>query len=76
MCQLASVLIALLVLTAPAFAQLVKKEPPMGSLKPGEVVLVDDGTCPAGQVKRVVGGDHKKVGGKNLVERRRSCVAR
>ena len=48
----------------------------MGSLKPGEVVLVDDGTCPAGKVKQVVGGDHKKVGGKSLVERRRSCVAR
>ncbi len=63
-------------ISASAHAEIAKKEPPMGSLKPGEVVLVDDGTCPAGQVKRVVGGDHKKVGGKNLVERRRSCVAR
>jgi hypothetical protein len=63
-------------LSASAHGQVVKKEPPMGRLQPGEVVLVDDGTCPAGQVKRVVGGDHKKVGGKNLVERRRGCVAR
>jgi hypothetical protein len=76
MCRLVGVAIAFLVLTAPAFAQVVKKEPPMGGLKPGEVVLVDDGTCPPGQIKRVIGGDHKKVGGKNLVERRRSCVAR
>jgi hypothetical protein len=59
-----------------ARAQVVKKEPPLGALKPGEVVLVDDGSCPSGQIKRVVGGDHKKVGGKNLVERRRSCVNR
>jgi hypothetical protein len=61
---------------ATAQAQVVKKEPPMGSLKPGEVVLVDDGICPAGKVKQVVGGDHKKVGGKAEVVRRRSCVAR
>jgi uncharacterized protein DUF6719 len=63
-------------LTGPAQAQLLKKEPGMGSLKPGQVVYVDDGTCPAGQVKQIVGGDHKKVGGKAEVERRRSCVAR
>lgn len=76
MSKLGPVLVALLAVGAPAAAQVVKKEPPMGSLKPGEVVLVDDGSCPAGQVRRVVGGDHKKVGGKNMVERRRSCVAR
>ncbi len=67
------VLLAPVIFATAAQAQ-VKKEPPLGALKPGEVVMVDDGSCPPGQIKRVVGGDHKKVGGKNLVERRRSCV--
>jgi hypothetical protein len=26
-------------------------------------VLVDDGTCPSGQIKEVIGGNHVKVGG-------------
>lgn len=69
--------VLLVLFASPTIAQAqVKKEPPLGALQPGQVVLVDDGTCPAGQIKRVVGGDHKKVGGKNLVERRRSCVSR
>ena len=26
-------------------------------------MLVDDGTCPSGQIKEVIGGNHVKVGG-------------
>lgn len=56
----------------PAFSnELLKKEPAMGQLPTGAAVLVDDGTCPKGQVKKVVGG--------NMVTgqpRLRSCVAR
>lgn len=33
-----------------------KAEPPKGGLKTGQRVLVDDGSCPAGQVKQVTGG--------------------
>jgi len=55
---------------------MLKREPAMGSLKPGQTVLVDDGTCPKGQVKEVTGGDHQKVGGKQQLERQRRCVAR
>jgi hypothetical protein len=57
-----------------AFAETVKKEPPMGALKPGQVVFVDDGRCPAGQVMRVTGGNHVKAGGTKQVERQRTCV--
>ena len=46
-----------------AFATTVKQEPPMGAMREGQVLLVDDGSCPAGQIKRVVGGNHTKVGG-------------
>jgi len=54
----------------------VKEEPPMGKMQEGEVLLVDDGSCPAGQIKRVVGGNHVLVGGTKHIVRTRSCVRR
>jgi hypothetical protein len=37
--------------------QILKREPPMGALRgPSDVVFVDDGRCPRGQIKRVTGG--------------------
>jgi hypothetical protein len=62
-------------LAGAALAQ-VKHEPAMGAMKEGEVVLVDDGSCPKGQISRVVGGNHVKVGGSKKIERTRSCVPR
>ena len=59
-----------------SFATSLKQEPPMGAMREGEVVLVDDGSCPTGQIKRVVGGNHTKVGGTKQVIRQRSCVRR
>jgi hypothetical protein len=70
------VLIPLLAVQFSAHAAIVKREPPMGALKEGQAVLVDDGTCPRGQIKRVVGGNHVKAGGSKLIERTRSCVPR
>ena len=61
-------------IVATASAQTVSKEPAMGMLKPGERVLVDDRSCPAGQIKEVIGGDHTKAGGKQQIERRRRCI--
>ena len=71
-------LIALtLVFAESVSAQVVlKREPPMGAMKEGDVVLVDDGSCPKGQIKRVVGGNHTKVGGTKQIIRTHSCVAR
>jgi hypothetical protein len=57
-------------------AAALKKEPPMGALKEGQVVMVDDGSCPSGQIKRVIGGNHTKVGGTKNIVRERSCVPR
>ena len=37
--------------------QVLKKEPPAGSLRQGQVVRVDDGSCPRGPVRQVRGGD-------------------
>jgi hypothetical protein len=59
-----------------ALATTVKQEPPMGAMREGQVLLVDDGSCPAGQIKRVVGGNHTKVGGTKQIVRTSSCVPR
>ena len=59
-----------------AAAAVLKAEPPMGALKPGQRVLVDDGSCPKGQILELIGGDHYKVGGRNAIERRRRCIRR
>jgi hypothetical protein len=60
--------------TSLSAAPVLKQEPPMGALREGQVVLVDDGTCPAGQIKRVTGGNHVKAGGFKQIERTRQCV--
>ena len=59
-----------------ALAAPLKQEPPMGAMREGQVVLVDDGTCPAGQIKRVVGGNHTAAGGTKQIVRVSSCVPR
>lgn len=60
----------------PALAKILKQEPPMGQLREGQVVLVDDGTCPTGQIKQVTGGNHVKVGGSKHIERTHRCISR
>ncbi len=67
---------ALSLVALPASAAVLKEEPPMGTLKPSERVLVDNGSCPRGQVLELIGGDHRKVGGKQMIERKRRCIAR
>lgn len=57
---------------APAFTnQILTTEPAIGQLPTGAKVLVDDGTCPAGQLKQIVGGN-VATGQPRL----RSCVPR
>jgi hypothetical protein len=59
----------------PATAQqVVKREPALGAMKPGERLLVDDGSCGPGKIKEVVGGDHVKVGGRSNIVRQRRCI--
>ena len=62
------------VIGSSAGAQGLKQEPPMGSIRAGETVLVDNGKCPKGQVMAVTGGNHVKAGGKGDVLRTRKCV--
>jgi hypothetical protein len=62
---------------ADAAPRILRHEPGTGRLAAGQTVLVDDGTCPKGQVKEVRGGSNrslttgmKKVGS----ARTRRCV--
>jgi hypothetical protein len=59
-----------------SLGQTLRREPPMGKLREGERVLVDDGRCPSGQIMEVIGGNHVKVGGNKHIERTRRCIAR
>jgi hypothetical protein len=57
---------------APVFAQQVGHEQDIGDLRLGQRILVDDGTCPGGQVKEVSGAKMTATG----IARMRKCVPR
>ncbi|MBI5322278.1 DUF6719 family protein [Bradyrhizobium sp.] len=63
-------------LAAAIAATVLKAEPPMGALKEGQRVLVDDGSCGPGQIREVIGGNHTKVGGKSNIIRQYRCIPR
>lgn len=54
-----------------AQAQVLKREPPRGALKEGQRTLVDDGTCPKGQIKELIGGNDNKQ-----IKRQTRCIPR
>jgi hypothetical protein len=49
----------------------VKQEPFDGQMSPGQVILVDDGTCGKGKIKQVTGGE---LGAMNPRPRAKKCV--
>lgn len=51
----AGVLLMSLLPFAPASAQIVARESDVTSLRLGQRMYVDDGTCPAGQIKEIAG---------------------
>jgi hypothetical protein len=56
----------------PALAQQVAREQDIADLRLGQRVMVDDGSCPAGQIKEVTGVTLTTTG----VARARKCVPR
>jgi hypothetical protein len=64
--------LAVWLLASPAAAQQVSNERDIGDLRLGQRVLVDDGTCAAGQIKEVSGSQMTTSG----VLRTRKCVPR
>ena len=50
---------------------IVKQEPEGGTLPHNEVMLVDDSSCPAGQIKEITGGNNE-LG----IDRKSRCIPR
>ncbi|MBX9710362.1 MAG: hypothetical protein K2X60_04950 [Xanthobacteraceae bacterium] len=46
---------AAFVLATPAFADMVARESDISGIRLGQHFLVDDGSCPAGQIKQITG---------------------
>ena len=68
----AAATLVLLLLATPALAQAVSREQDIVGLRLGQRVLVDDGSCPAGQIKEVQGSQMTTSG----VVRTRKCIPR
>jgi hypothetical protein len=64
--------LALFALVRVAAAQQVGREQDIVNLRLGQRIKVDDGTCPAGQIKQVSGSRMTATG----VERTRKCIPR
>ena len=64
--------LALCALTASATAEQVAREQDIVNLRLGQRILVDDGSCPAGQIKEVSGSQMTATG----VLRTRKCIPR
>lgn len=64
--------VAACLLTSPALAQQLSREQDIVDLRLGQRVLVDDGSCPAGQIKEVSGSQMTSTG----VLRTRKCIPR
>jgi hypothetical protein len=62
----------LLALATPSAAQQVAREQDIVDLRLGQRVMVDDGSCPPGQIKEVTGVKLTATG----VARARKCVPR
>lgn len=62
-----------LALVTPARADIVGREADIADLRLGQRVYVDDGSCPAGQIKEIAGIRLNVSGG---VDRTRKCVDR
>ena len=68
----AAAALVLLSLATPALAQQISREQDIVDLRLGQRVLVDDGSCPAGQIKEVLGSQMTTSG----VLRTRKCIQR
>ncbi len=60
------------VLAATALAQQISREQDIGELRLGQRIKVDDGTCPAGQIKEVSGTRMTPTG----IIRTQKCIPR
>ena len=64
--------LALWLVATAAVAQTYSREQDIADLRLGQRALVDDGSCPAGQIKEVMGSQMTETG----VLRTRKCIQR
>lgn len=64
-------LVMLIVIFGCVQSQYLKEDPPSGYLRHEQVVFVDDGTCPAGEIKKVTGGNMQRS-----IPRQVQCIKR
>jgi len=64
--------LALWLIATTAVAQTFSREQDIADLRLGQRALVDDGSCPAGQIKEVMGSQMTETG----VLRTRKCIQR
>ena len=64
--------LALSLVTTSALAQTFSREQDIVDLRLGQRVMVDDGSCPVGQIKEVMGSQMTETG----VLRTRKCIQR
>jgi hypothetical protein len=69
---LAIAALTLLASAAAVRAEIVSREQDIADLRLGQKIMVDDGSCPAGQIKEVMGTQMTSSG----VLRTRKCVPR
>lgn len=70
--RLAALALAAAASVGVARAEIVSREQDIPDLRLGQKVMVDDGSCPAGQIKEVQGAQMTTSG----VQRTRKCVPR
>ena len=72
--RIVAALLGVLALSTAAWAQqsIVSREQDIADLRLGQKIMVDDGSCPAGQIKEVQGAQMTTAG----VQRTRKCVPR
>jgi len=71
------ILVSAIVLAATSARAQLTSEPGRGTLMPGQVVLVDDGTCGPGKIKKVTGGSDMNAATGQAVKgapRKRVCI--
>jgi hypothetical protein len=68
----AAVATALFLCATAVFGQpVLKSEPPIGSVPEGKRILIDDGSCSAGKIKEIIGGNVVKH-----IRRQVRCIER
>jgi len=58
-----------------ATAPVLREAPRRGELRPGQTVLVDDGSCPTGQLHKITGGTTPSSGARPAIPTSRARAA-